>query len=59
MQTFEHYRLINEITGRIIYFLSIDSEQKDYEDRKYRKLREMSNRYNIPEHKLFWESYKI
>jgi hypothetical protein len=57
-QTFEKYQLINELTGRIVYQLAIDSNCNDHEDRKYKKLNQIALQYSIPVNSLFWEQVR-
>ena len=56
-QTFNKYRLINQQTGRIVYFLLLDSTLNDFEERLDKKKTQMAYKKQIPHHKMYWESY--
>jgi hypothetical protein len=56
-QTFSKYRIINELTGNIVYHMMInDISVIDHHEKLYSKIRELSSTKNIPEDKLFYET---
>ena len=54
--TFSKYRIINELTGNIVYQMMInDIIVIDHHEKLCSKIRELSSSKNIPEDKLFYE----
>jgi len=55
--TFSKYRIINELTGSIVYQMMInDQSVVDHHEKLYAKIRELSSSKNILEDKLFYET---
>jgi hypothetical protein len=55
--TFSKYRIINKLTGNIVYHMMInDIYVIDHHEKLYLKIRELSSSKNIPEDKLFYET---
>lgn len=57
METFTKYRLINELNGNIVYYLAINDNELNHDERLQNKKIEKSYEKNIPLENLFWEEY--
>jgi hypothetical protein len=60
VETFSKFRLYNQVTGSLVYSLMInDNEPASYfEDKKHSKKQDMSDKYNIPYHEMYWEDVR-